>query len=75
MQKCTLGSLSVDGERRLGFSSNVVLRCISCNNTWEINTAGEKKRRAADVDINKSVVWGTLSSGGTFSHRRNCLLL
>ena len=76
-QRCTLGLVSVVGEKRLGLAAILTLKCSMCNTTWVKSTVQDvdqiKRTKSTAINLNKSVVWGTLSSGSTFTKTEELL--
>lgn len=64
-RKCTAGNLVIDSEKQCGLSSTFTLKCSACD---MIFTLSNEEPGAEKQVLNKAAVWGTLASGGSYSH-------
>uniref|UniRef100_A0A6P7FK81 Uncharacterized protein LOC114331126 n=1 Tax=Diabrotica virgifera virgifera TaxID=50390 RepID=A0A6P7FK81_DIAVI len=60
---CTMGNLHIVDEKQKGLVSTVVLLCNMCGYKTEKSTENPSEQSA----VNYGAVWGTLSTGGTYT--------
>ncbi|XP_031331888.1 uncharacterized protein LOC116162414 [Photinus pyralis] len=73
MKICTFGKLHLYNEynRGMGLVSCIILKCASCDREFKIFTENPNKQSSSLIDqstMNIGSVWGTIASGGSYSH-------
>lgn len=63
---CSIADMEIDGEQRIGINSKIFLKCKMCNITKTILTDRPEVEKEI-LDVNKSVVLATLSTGNGYS--------
>ncbi|KAK5648403.1 hypothetical protein RI129_003295 [Pyrocoelia pectoralis] len=66
-RSCTCGHLTIEAEKRSGLHSTIMLSCW-CGTSYSCSTID-----CETENINKNAIWGTISSGSTFTHTKELL--